>query len=510
MTLEVREVEIRDLNDETREFSGLAVPYGEVTQVGDYKETFLRDAFDDNAEAPLFFGHDHLNRGTPIGKLIASKNTDAGFEVTGRISKTPKGDEVYSLLRDGVLNKMSIGFEPVTHKTISGVVTRSKALLREVSIVPMAAYAGANIAEVRELTNEKENEMTETVIKTDSEVVELREAFSDLERKVAVLAEAGTQKNDGIQFRDSGAEFLKALAAGDESAQMEFRAFTGATTADSIAKAAWVARGLKLAEVNRKVYNLFTHKPLPASGNTIEYPQVASVSGSVAQQVLEGDDLTYSKVVLNTATAPVKTYGGYTSLSKQTIQRSDVAYLETALDHLARNYGRATNAAVSAALVAAAGKNAGTNFGLGASTAAGWLNFVLEGSAAIEDNGLGATAEFMLVSRDVFNKLALFADTTGRPMFVVDGPGVNSVGSANLVKAQGSIAGLPIVVDGSLAIRTAFVGASEAIEVYESAGAPYRLGDENIINLTEDFSLYGYSAIAVPNVKALFTVTLAV
>ena len=520
MTLEIRSFEIRDVTADTREFSGIAVPYGEVTKVGDYRESFAKGAFADNSEATLFYGHDHRSGGMPIGKLIASRNTDAGFEITGKISNTPKGDEVYALMRDGVLNKMSVGFEPGKHELKDGVVIRTAASLKEVSIVPMPAYAGANIAEVRESNNEKEIKTMTEVIDNTSEVSELRDALGDLERKMVVLSEnnKNVNVNTGTKFRNSGGEFLQALAAGDSDAQTEFaelgmetRAYTGSTTASTVARPEWVARGIELVRVNRKTFNLFNHRELPASGNSIEYPvyDVAGSTGTVAKQLLQGDDLTFNQLGIVTASATVATYGGYVRISKQAIQRSTVPYLETSLEYLARNYGRATDAAVTAVLQAASA-NAGTGLTLATSTAAQWLNFVLEGAGMIWDNGLAANAEWMLVSRDVFNKIAAFTDTTGRPLFALtaEGDADNVFGNADVVQASGSIGGLPIVVDPLLAAKSAFIGSSEALEVYESAGAPYRLGLENVVNLSQDFSLYGYMAVAQPNVKALYKVAL--
>ena len=527
MTLEVREFEIREVNAETREFSGIAVPFGEVIKVGDYKESFVRGAFADGSKATVFYAHDHRNNGTPIGKLIASKNIDGGFEVRAKISNTPKGDEVYALLKDGVLSKMSVGFEPVKHSIVDGVVTRTAAILREVSIVPMPAYAGANIAEVRDNSDQKEIDETmpeKIVLETDSvEVSEMRDALADLERKVAVLNAGGNkEKNTGPRFHNNGAEFLKDLAAGKEEALQEYRdltdtnfetrAYTGSTTEESVARPEWVARGVELVRVNRKTFNLFNQRLLPASGNSIEYPlfNLADSTGAVAQQAAEGDDLTFFETEVSIASATVKTYGGYARISKQAIQRSTIPYLEIALENLSRSYGRATDAAVTAVLQANSG-NVGTGFTLSTSTGPTWLNFALEGAGMIWDNGLSANAEFILVSRDVFNHIATIVDSVGRPLFVVSGEGAgeNVVGHATTVEASGSIGGLPMVVDPLLAAKSAFVGSSEALEVYESGGAPYRLGIENPVALSQDFSLYGYMAIASPNPKALFKVTVA-
>ena len=507
MTLEFREVEIREVNDEKREITGLAVPYGQVTEIGTYKEMFERGAFDDDTEATLFYGHDHRAGGLPIGKLISSRNTDEGFEVTARISQTPKGDEVYALLRDGVLKSFSVGFEPVKHQTKDGVVVRTKANLKEVSIVPMPAYVGASIAEVRENNNNKEIEMTENNI--NSEVVELREAFSDLERKVAVLNERGNEiEVAGSQFRSYG-ELVAALggAPGYEGrkgeAIKEIRAYTGGTFADNdnATRPAWIASQLKLVEEKRPVLGLFKKGQMPSSGMSIDYPVVSGVAGTVGEQVAEGDDLPYLEVTTGTASVAIKTYGGYTSLSRQEIERSEVGMLDLNLRHLVNQYAKATETAVRNALTGATGTNTGT---LSADTAAGWIDLVTDSAALIEDNSKGASAEFVLVSRDVFKRLAHMVDSSGRPMFVINGDGVNSLGNVNLRGVSANVAGFPVVVGTALPANSLYVASSEALTVFED---PFKsLQDENIINLTKDFSVYGYLAVGVTNPLAIVKV----
>jgi hypothetical protein len=44
---------------------------------------------------------------------------------------------------------------------------------------------------------------------------------------------------------------------------------------------------------------------------------------------------------------------------------------------------------------------------------------------------------------------------------------------------------------------------------WENAGAPLRLEDENIINLSKDFSLYGYMAVGVTNALGLVKPTIS-
>ena len=97
-------------------------------------------------------------------------------------------------------------------------------------------------------------------------------------------------------------------------------------------------------------------------------------------------------------------------------------------------------------------------------------------------------------------------DADGRPLFNIYGAGTNNVGSANALSGALNVAGLPVVKNVNLAANTFYVANKDAIKTFESAGAPFRLQDENIINLTKDFSLYGYLADAITNAKGIVKV----
>ncbi|TNM61532.1 HK97 family phage prohead protease [Streptomyces sp. NP160] len=489
--------------------TGLAVPFNQTVNIGSYKERFERGAFSDTeAGDPLFYNHEYVNAdktlnrsATPIGTITEVEETDDGLFIRALISKTDKGREVYQLLKDKVLKSFSAGFESLKHRTDpDGVIVRTKARLLEVSVVPRPAYSNAAVAEVRAETNNKSEETTMSDTDTiASEVAELREGFSDLERKFAVLGSNNKPEVSGSHFR-SGGEFLKALASGEESAKAEFRAYTGATTADANAGSGttWVNRALKVVEENRDVLNLWNKSPLPATGNTIEYPVFVGHTGDVALQATEGADLAYIEVEVGTQTASVKTYGGYSSLSRQAIERSDVAYLDTVLQVQAQSYAKATNGAVRAALAAATGQTAT----LANDNAQGWLRMILAARRAIKTGG-NSTAAFVLVSADVYDRLFTLVDAGGRPLFSINGDGSNTVGSASLATVTGSIAGLPVVIDDVAASGTCVIAGTDAITVFEQPGAPVRLSDENVINLTKDFSLYGYLAVGVSNPSAI-------
>lgn len=476
---------------EERVITGLAAPYGVVTRDG-RKQSFAPGSFGDLADdVKLNFNHD---QNAIIGSVFESEDTEAGLVIKARISKSARGEEVYTLLREGHLNKFSVGIVGIESRDEDGTKIWTKVDLHEVSVVPRPAFKTAAITAVysAEADSTKETEIDDFTMNEEfnTKVGELEEAFSDLERKVVAI---GTAAPAVSQTFGSAGEAVKALATGNTEARQAF-AFTGATTADgATGNPAWVNRTLEIVEENREVLNLFKRSPLPSSGNSIEYPMVSSVSGTVGVQATEGADLPYMEVAITTASAPVKTYGGYSSLSRQAIERSDVSYLDAVLRYQAAQYAKATNGAVRAAVLGATGTTSVAP--LAADNGQAWTRMVLAARRGVKL--AQGNAGVVLVSGDVYDRLFTIVDTTGRPVFNLDGTGSNTFASA------GTIAGLPVAIDDAAPNNTAWVLGSDAVTVFEQPGAPVRLQDENIINLTKDFSLYGYMAVAVTRPAAI-------
>lgn len=502
-TLEVLEFEIREVTD-SGDLRGIAVPFGEVAEgIG---ERFERGALPDDVTVPFFYGHDHLVRGMPIG-TATGKNTDQGYEVVAKFADTAKAQEVRSLAKAGALSKFSIGFEPVESRMDGDVLVRTAANWKELSVVPFPAYDGATVTEVRSETNTpKEDVVPDAPSITEADLTEIRESLSDLERKFVVIG----QEQEGAkapQFRDGG-EFLKALARGDEAAKMALRAADQtppATSAQAGADAqnSWLARPVRLVQENRQIHDLFATGTLPDFGNTVEYPTLGSTSGTVEEQVAEGDALAYMEVELTTGTATVGTYGGYSTLTRQAIERGDTSYLSKVLEYQALQYAKATETVVRNAVTGAiAGANAAVTVA-DSSVLLDWIDAAVDAAAAIEDNSLGLTADFMLVSRTTYKSIVHAMVTAGWKVSDVIGGG-----QAGLAKPSLSLGDLPLVVAPRVSGAFARVASKEALTTLESAGAPFRLQDDNIVNLTKDFSLYGYLAVTVNDPKGFVPITI--
>ena len=490
-----RSFEIRATDTEKREVSGIAVPFNQTIDIGGgWSERFEKGAVDLTADVKLFRDHEDI-----IGVVTEMEESDEGLLIRAKISDTVLGNETLNLVKDGAIRSFSVGFIPVTDEKKDKTIIRKKVNLKEVSLVAFPAYDKAEVLSVREETNQEEISMENTTPDYTSAIEEVRNHAEELERRLDVIASEKSPLISVPQYRSFGT-WVKAVAAGNEDALALHRTFTGADSGDSIMKNAWVSDTVRILNAGRPTFNVLSSGPLPADGMNVEYPLVNTNTLAVGEQAAEGDALDYGKLTLTSATAPIKTYGGYTDMSRQVVERSSIAYVDTAFRAMVAKYAAATNAAARAAVVTAS-----ANFNT--ATVAAWeaddVIGALAKAAADVNNNAGRALEVILVSSDVFQALAKIVDGSGRPILSNAGLTNNTFGSINPVGLTGVILGLPIVMDPSLANGSFYVGNSAALTTYESAGAPFRLNDEEITTLTNSFSVYGYLGIAAPEPKAM-------
>ena len=497
--METREFDVRaDLEERT--ITGLAVPYGQDANIGGaYMERFVPGAISDVTDVKLFYGHEE-----PIGKVLSGRDTEAGYEITAKVSDTARGNEVMTLMRDGVLNKFSVGFVPLESERDGSTVTRTKVSLKEVSVVPFPAFAGANITEVREDGGtpaetsepqpEQDNSMAENI---ELDVRAVQDEVAELRRVVEAGQTVATPAPLGAEFRSQG-EFAKALVAGDTKAQ-EF-ARTASTSADAAVVAPWFGYINTLIANNRPTVSAFSRAALPATGLTVEYAKIDSNTLAVGEQDPENEALSFGNLTFETVSTAVKTYGGYTSFSRQYVERSQVNTLDQVFQGLALAYAGATNGALVTALGAL--DYTGKIFDADGGTASSLAEGIANGAAYIFTN-TGLRPEFILTGTDGYVKLAKVAAGDGRPVLLTDGAGVNNIGTADIPGLRGSVFGLPIIVDPAIGTGVVYMANSNAVITMESAGAPVRLTDGDITTLTDSVSVYGYMAIATPRVGAI-------
>jgi HK97 family phage prohead protease len=482
-------MQFRVVDKERREVAGIAVPYDTVEN----GEMFARDSVTLDPEAKLMWQHDQRE---PIGKIVEGRHTEAGFEIRAVISETQRGLDAITLLDDNVINRFSVGFvmrDSKVDENRNRIVT--DAFVREVSLVSTPWYSDAVVTEVREDSESEipasaspKEETMENITPEGSDLAEVRESIQMLEREIAGINKV--EAPAAPQFRSAG-EFLKAIADGSESA---IRAYSGATTSESVVTPVDVDL-IRLVEAANPLGTVFGTGVTPAEGMSITFAKVNAITDGTGVQAAEGDDLGYYELDITTDSEPISTYGNFAELSKQVITRSTIPYLDSVLRGQAIALGKSLAAALRAKYqaVTAAQVTAGNKVTLASTDYAGWVSGLADAAATyFQPNGV--TIDALIVDKATFKDLLAL---DGTPVISFSGEAVGTVGSANPSGLSGTIAGIPIIVDAGLDAvnkdECAFVS-SLALRQYTSGAL--RLSDENVVNLSETFSLSTYGCVA--------------
>lgn len=507
-SLEWREYKIALAENETRTLEGLAVPYERETKLAPgYYETIARDAYQPDGgvgSIKLLWRH-----GEVIGAGTAVSGPD-GVPIQARISQTSAGDDAYQLLKDGVVDSLSIGFIPLEYEETwdddQNLHVRQKKIdIKEVSLVPWPAYDDAKVTKVREHKQNQREETSKMDTGTlETEVMRLRNSLDELRTTMAAPQAAPTVE------RRCAAEIVKALVSGDSQTledvnAIQARAWSGTTSAaDPVATGPhWVADLTRIYDQPDALKSLFAVGDLPSEGMRVDHTYLKTNSVTVNKQASEGDDLTLGKVELQSASTPVGTYGGYTSLSRQTIERASVNILQRHLEAMAVAAGAASRKALAAAWAKGLkDQEAAGLVSTKATTALTWADLsalVVDAAAYFAKQNL--PLDGLVVNQPTFKALA--ALTAGdRPLLAVGNDGSNTAGNVSLVGISGNLAGLKIVCDlnaeaTNVANIQKCVGgfySRDAIRIYESGLV--QLQATQVINLTDNYSVYRYAAYA--------------
>lgn len=148
--------ELESTDEKTGEFSGYASVFGNVDDGGDIVEkgAFAKTLVEDFARIKILSQHDQCE--LPIGKPLELREDEKGLYIRGKISDTQKGRDIQTLLRDGVLNELSIGYDAVDYviDESTGIRHLKQIKLWEVSIVTWAMNDQATIDNVKSLAEE--------------------------------------------------------------------------------------------------------------------------------------------------------------------------------------------------------------------------------------------------------------------------------------------------------------------------------------------------------------------
>lgn len=494
--LQTRSLTIRATQSEDeRAVTALGVPYNDETQMWDGLYEQFAPGSVDATGAILRYAHSE-----PIGRITATRETENGVEFDGIISQTSRGNEVYQLLKDGVLTSCSIGFEGIEYdqedREDGAHITWKKVRAREFSIVEFPAYEAAKIEKVREKQTKPEKEEVDMENETTTETAETLERMEALERSLASLKDKPAPSSPGIKYRSYG-EFVAGYKKGEDDAKQLSRAAATGTTADYVNLPVWLGDIEKRMEAKQPIKNLFTTIALPSTGMTMEYAQKAEPSTiKTAKQAKEGAKLvTGLPATWSVQSATVSTYGGAVQdITRQAIERTtSPVILDEIFKDLAYQYAATIEADVREKFQAIVTTNTpvltltkGTT-----ATVADLEDLLLDLTDVYED--IPYSMDGLLVSPAVFKWLKNLPRDP-RALQLQGAP----------LEHQGTVTfNLPSAQIGQITITRVpkwegdhmVAYSKDALTTAELPGAPLRLEDENITTLTKEFAVYGYAAI---------------
>jgi len=492
---------LRAANDpDDRRFTGIAIPYHDTYEMfpGMCERIAPRAVIE--YDPVLCYRHDE-----PIGRIEQARETEAGWEITARVSDTSKGRDALTLVRDDAVTGLSIGFTPVessrTDDDAGTTITHNKIIVREVSIVPIPAYTQARITEHRERNHHMTTEEMPTATRAD--IDSIRAELADMQR--SLTAQLHTTDRPSIDKRSVGTLVNAALNGDDTAREVLARAYTGGTSADDYGKPTWTGDVLQIIEQADPLAGVFATGVLPTTGMQLEFGRLKSNTVKVARQVKEGDALPLGNVSVETASVPVSTYGGASKMTVQEMTRATAPLVDMHFRALALAAGQARVADALAAVNKAATANSATAITVtgGSSGWKPWVPAIVKASKTLRQLGLGISG--LLLPETEWTAIAQLDDGNGRPLNKVDENDA-TIGAVEVQALDGRLLTVPTrMVEG---LKQPVFFNKSAIRFY-SAPLVRVTNDLSALDLTSPLGVYQFGAYADEIPAAIIPVTLA-
>lgn len=144
-------------NEEEGIFSGYGAVFDNIDTGGDVIEpgAFTKTLAEGWERVKILALHNDCD--LPIGKPLELREDINGLFISAKVSDTAKGRDIKVLLKDGVLNELSIGYDPVIFDyDENGIRHLREVKLWEVSIVTWAMNSEATITDYKSAPAQKE------------------------------------------------------------------------------------------------------------------------------------------------------------------------------------------------------------------------------------------------------------------------------------------------------------------------------------------------------------------
>jgi HK97 family phage prohead protease len=519
----------------SRTLSGIALPYGETAIVSDGTAVrFMPGSLPVEGKAPkLFMYHDSTQ---PVGLVTARQDTDQGMLFTAKVSATAAGDEALTLALDGVLDAVSVGVNPTKFSyDDDGTMVVEAAEWLELSLVPVPAFAGAEIREVYAsatdpvLPSPQEPDPTQQATEEEVEETDVEAIQPDAVVEAAAIPTAPipaqAKRNFGMP---SAGEYLAAYHIGGEtwkrvndaaveamkSKQTALQAAAGdVLTTDTPGLLPVPVLGPVFDDLNyiRPVVAAVGARAMPDGGQSKTWIRPTwTTHTSVASQSPELSGVSATTPVIASNVIGKTTLAGQVTLSIQDVDFTSPAALEIILRDLAGQYLLASDNVAADAITAGATAS-GATWTVDQDDPSSLIT-ALYGAAVNIMSATNFMPDHIFVSPNVWELLGRQLDVDKRPIFPYAGAAglmaVNGAGTANVTQMNTfNPFGLNLVVDRNFASNTMVVARGSAIEFYEQVRGI--LSVEVPSTLGRQFSYYGYVSTFIADSTQVQSIALA-
>ena len=490
--------------------TGIAVPWFPVSaQVMDgTKVSFQRGAFDLNMKSPKLLENHDMSALRGVVSSLADMPEGLGFTAT--FAKTGAAADAIELVKAGAYDSVSVGAVPTKFKyDKNGVMVVSKADLVEISLVAQPAFKDAVITEIAASEPEEDaTEPTPTDSEEEPEVATQENPVVEVEASIIPTTPIyATAKREFIL--PTAAEYISAaFVGGDKWREMSegLRAAAPNVVTSDIP-------GVLPLPIVQPVYNNFIGrrpvidaigaKAMPQGGKVFIRPEVTTHT-SIGNQASENSALTQGTFVITDNQVTKATYGGYVTLSEQSIDWSQPEIIGLVLDDLARIYANETDNVAADNL--ASGASVTRNFASASGAdPAYWVEWIYGAAQTILSSSNGNLPTHLFLAPNVWGSLASLSDTADRPLFPNVGP-MNAFGGANANSTDMMAFGLRVVVDRNFAASTVIVGDPSGYEIFEQQKGALSIDVPSTMSRTIAFRGYLATLMIDPTkfVKAAF------
>ena len=483
-----------------RTITGIAVPWDTVATVsGGEKVMFKRGAFDLNAKpARLLENHD----GRPIGIVTELIDLENGLGFSATFATSKAASDVVELIQMNAYDSVSVGAVPQKFKyDKNGVMIVSSAMLQELSVVAVPAFADAIIEQIAASEPDPEE--------VDEEVTEPQPDTSLQEETMSQETQVEASAPDVIPTSPIFASAKKASVMPTAVEYLSAAIAGGAQWAELRASAPDVITsdipGVIPTPIVAPIYNNFIgRRPVVDAlgarsmaaipGSSFVRP-IVTTNVSMALQSPQNSSLQSGTFVVSESTFTKGTFGGYVELSEQAMDWSQPEVLSALLDDMGRIYAFGTDKLACDAILDGITEDLG--FGDPA-VPADWVNWIADAAVAILNGSNGNLPTALMIAPNVWGDLIKLVDDSGRALFPNLGP-MNAAGTLNVTSDAGYAFGLRVVVDRNFASDTLIIADPTGAEFYEQQKGALTLMNPSTASMTIGFRGYAAAKVIDPS-----------